>query len=173
MYPQANHSTTENKKAVLWVGTIPDPGSQTERGFWRWPVYSSIWWRDFLVGWFGRVLGITAAWHHSHSPPQRPCQSPVSTNRSDNSYSDNHEIISQYWWLMIKAGFPHTLHVHHGQSGATMEPELRGSSLLEIFMIVMEENKNKETASIKKKDASFSLTLLVTSHRATCKFNIC
>lgn len=55
-----------------------------------------------------------------------------------------------------------------------MEPELRGSSLLEMFMIVMEENKNKETASTKKKDASFPLTLLVaTSHRVTCKFNIC
>lgn len=49
----------------------------------------------FLVGWFGGVLGIIAAWHCSYYPPQRPCQSPVSTNRSDNSCSDNHEIISQ------------------------------------------------------------------------------
>lgn len=73
---------------------------------------------------------------------------------------------------MLKAGFPPTLHVHYGQPGAMMEPELRGNPLLETFMTVMEKNESKWTASAKKRHGSSLLTLsLATSHRAARKFN--
>lgn len=172
LYPHASHSTT----SVLWVGTIPRPWLADIMGVLKVTCVLQHLVKRRLFQW----VGLVESWESLQlgtTPTILPrdlvnLQFPLigQTILALITTKSSHNMDDLYSRLVS----PHTLPVHHGQPGATMEPELRGSSLLEMFMIVMEKSKNKETASTKKRDASFPLTLSVaTSHGATCKFNIC